>query len=238
MPTKLGEYLILVMSIAFLASCGNALINNDQPNSSVASTQVLESTQAFENESDSNPLLAQTLISNTNYLDPCKSVNPIKLTEQIPYLNIWPGKTKESEVESILGTPDKRSIFRGVKDLVYDDTGLSVDIESGVVTYIVVNPEESNLPITLKEVILRYGCPDLILAVNTTEDQVGYNSVRFIYSTIGMEVSFAGYPTGLGISADDISYFPPATVQEYFEKNSWAGVSWSAQPVELNDAVK
>lgn len=219
------------MAIAFSASCGNALINNDQPNGSA------ELTQAFETEPVSNALLAQTLVSNTNYLDPCKTINPIKLTEQISYQNIWPGKTKESEVESILGTPEERSVFRGVKNLVYGDTGLLVDVENDVVTYIVVNPDK-DLPITLEEVVLRYGCPDLILAVNTTEDQVGYNSIRFIYSTIGMEVSFAGNPTGLASNADNISYFPPASIQGYFEEHSWAGVSWSAQPVEWNDAVK
>jgi hypothetical protein len=221
MPTKLRRYLILVMALAFSGACRN----------------VLMLTPASETQPVSNIFLAQTLVANPNYLDECKTLNPIKLTEQIPYQNILPGKTKESEVESILGMPDERSVFQGEINLVYGDTGLLVDIKNDVVTYIVVNPE-SKLPITLEEDILQYGCPDLFLAVNTMEDQVGYNSIRLIYSTIGLAVSFAGYPTSLGSSADAIPYFPPLTIQEYFETNGWAQMPFSAQPIEWNDAIK
>ena len=199
----------------------------------------MASCQVAVTEPASNASLVQTLVSNPNYVDQCKTLNPSKLTEQISYKNIWPGKTKASEVESILGTPQESSVFQGVTTLVYGATESFVQIENGVVTYIVVDPDtETRFPITFEEVVLRYGCPDLVLAVNTTEDQVGYNSVRFIYSMIGMEVSFAGYPTNLGSSSDNISYFPPVTVQEYFEKNGWAAIRFFTQSVEWTEAVR
>jgi hypothetical protein len=230
MSTKLRKYFILVITITFSASCGNSLINNNQPNSS------MEPTLASETEPVSNALLAQTLVSNTNYLNECKSLNPLKLTEQIPYQNIWPGKTKEAEVESILGVPDKRSVLGDEINLVYG-SDLGVLVKNGIVTSILVYPEDETR-FTLEEVILKYGCPDLVLAVNTTEDQVGYNSIRLIYSKVGLAVSFAHYPANLSDSIDKIWYFPFMTVQEYFEKNGWAGMPGSAQPVEWNDAVK
>ena len=220
---------ICITPFVLMASCTSTISAETEPNNAS------EKTSATKSASVSS--LAQTLVSNTTYLDECKTLNPLKFTEQIPYQNIWPGKTKESEVESILGVPDKRSVFRDVIDLVYGDNGFFVEIQNGSVTYIVV-PVEGASGFTLKEVILKYGCPDLVLAVNTTEDQVGYNSIRLIYSTLGLEVSFAHYPANLSDSADIISYFPSMTVQEYFEKNGWAEMRWSAQPVEWNDAVK
>ncbi|HET9907418.1 MAG TPA: hypothetical protein VFQ23_12270 [Anaerolineales bacterium] len=187
----------------------------------------------------SNAQLAQTLVSNPNYLDQCKSLNPIKLSEQISYKNVWPGKTKASEVESILGTPQEKSSFDGGTNLVYGKSEFFVSVENGLVTYIVVDPNpETNLSITLEEVILRHGCPDVILAFNTTEDQSGYNSVRLIYSTIGMEISFANYPTSLGSSALNTSYFPPMTVQEFFDTYSWTEMRFFTQPVEWSEAIK
>ena len=228
MLTKLRKYFILVITIAFLISCRNALIDNDQPNS--------YSTQASGTEPVSNVFLAQTLVANTNYLDQCKTLNPLKLTEQLPYQKIWPGKTTESEVESILGAPDKKSVFRDEINLVYG-SNLGILVRNGVVESILISPEDESR-LTLEEVILKNGCPDLVLAVNTTEDQVGYNSIRFIYITLGLEVSFAHYPANLNDRVDTIRYFPSMTVQEYFEKNGWAGLRWSAQPIEWNDAVK
>lgn len=225
---QLRKYFILVITITFLSSCRNALIDNNQPNSSMQSTQATETV--------SNVLLAQTLVSNTNYLDHCKTLNPIKLTEQIPYQNIWPGKTKESEVESILGVPDETSVFRDETSLLYG-TDVGVLVKNGVVTSILVSPEDESR-LSLEEVILKYGCPDLILAVNTTEDQVGYTSIRLIYSTVGLAISFAHYPANLSDRVDTIRYFPSMTVQEYFEKNGWAQMPFSAQPLEWNDAVK
>lgn len=192
--------------------------------------------QIIATQSVSNVSIAQTRVSNMSYLDECKTLNPIKLTEQIPYQNIWPGKTKESELESILGAPVKRSVFRDEINLVYG-SNVGLFVQDGIVTYILVSLEDES-QLTVEEVILKYGCPDLVLAVNTTEDQVGYYSIRLLYNTIGMEVSFANYPAALGSSADNISYFPPVTVQEYFENNGWAAMSWSAQPVEWRDAVK
>lgn len=230
MPIKLRKHLILMMAIAFSASCRNVLINSDQPTDSV------EPIQGSATETVSNVLLAQTLVANTNYLEPCKKLNPIKSTEQIPYRNILPGKTKGSEIESILGTPDKRSVFGDEINLVYG-SNVGVFVQDGIVTSILVSLEDES-GLTLEEVIIQYGCPDLILAVNTTVDQVGYNDIRLIYNTLGLAVSFPGYPATLSEHADAIWYFPTMTVQEYFEKNGWAQMRSSAQPVEWNDAVK
>jgi hypothetical protein len=230
MSTKLRIYLLLVIAITFSTSCGYVLANNNQPTSSI------EPIQASATEPLSNTLLAQTLVSQPDYLGRCETMNPAKLTEQIPYQNIWPGLTKESEVQAILGMPDKRSVFRDEINLVYgNDIGILV--KDNVVTTILVSPD-ADVRFRLEEVIIKYGCPDLILAVNTTEDQVGYNSIRFIYSTIGLAISFAEYPANLSDGVDKTWYFPPMTVQEYFEKNGWARRRSSAQPLEWNEAVK
>ena len=213
-----------------MASCARSAGEETQINKTPAQSQIIAT------ESVSIVSLAQTSVSNTNYLSECKTINPAKLTEQIPYRNILPGKTKESEVESILGMPDKRSVFRDEINLVYG-SDVGVLVINNIVTPILVSSKDESKS-TLEEAILKYGCPDIVLAVNTTEDQVGYNSIRLIYSMLGLTVSFAHYPANLGDSLDKIWYFPSMTIQEYFEKNSWAEVSSSAKPVEWNDAVK
>ena len=220
---------ICIFAFVLMASCTSIISPETEPNNVSDRVSVTESALVVSR--------ALTLVSNTNYLDECKTLNPLKLTEQIPYQNIWPGKTKESEVESILGVPDKRSVLVGDEiNLVYS-SDLGVLVKNDIVTSILVYPEDETR-FTLEEVILKYGCPDLVLAVNTTEDQVGYDSIRLIFSKVGLAVSFAHYPANLSDSIDKIWYFPSMTVQKYFEKNGWAGMPRSAQPVEWNDAVK
>ena len=210
---------ICIITFVVMASCTSIVNPETEPNNNLDQVS-----------------LAQTLVSNSNYLDECKTLNPLKLTEQISYQSILPGKTKEAEVESILGVPDKRSVFRDEINLVYG-SDLGILVQNDVVTTILVSLQDET-GYTLEEVILKYGCPDLVLAVNTTVDQVGYNDIRLIYSMLGLAVSFPGYPANLSTRADAIWYFPMMTVQEYFEKNGWAQMRPSAQPVEWNDAVK
>jgi hypothetical protein len=219
---------ICIITFVIMASCTSIVNPETGPNNSSDQVSVTESASVIS--------LAQTLVSNTNYLDECKTLNHLKLTEQIPYQNIWPGKTKESEVESILGIPDKRSVLRDEINWVYG-SNVGLIVQDGIVTSILVSLEDESW-LTLEEVILKYGCPNLIMAVNTTVDQVGYNDIRLIYSRLGLAVSFPGYPANLSTRADAIWYFPMMTVQEYFEKNGWARMPWSAQPIEWEDAVK
>ena len=219
---------ICIITIVAMTSCTSIGNPENEPNNASDQLSVTESASVVS--------LAQTLVSNTNYLNECKTLNPLKLTEQILHRNIWPGKTKESEVESILGIPDKRSVFRDEINLVYG-SNVGLFVQDGIVTSILVSLENESW-LTLEEVILKYGCPNLILAVNTTVDQVGYNDIRLIYSMLGLAVSFPGYPANLSTRADAIWYFPMMTVQEYFEKNGWARMPWSAQPIEWEEAVK
>jgi len=230
MPTKIKKHFISVVIITLLASCGRVTIENTQVNNSTSPAQVSET------EAVSIVSIAQTSVSNTNYLHECKAINPEKTMGQVPYLGILPGKTKESELESLLGIPDKTSVFEGVTNLVYGDTGLLV--EKGVVKYVVVSMAKTS-GFTLKQLVLRYGCPDLVFAVNTTEDQVGYTGTRFIYYDIGIEFSFMVYPTNLNDTPSSVSYFSPMDLQEYLEKNGWTIMGTRfGKPVKWTEAVR
>lgn len=230
MPTKTIKIYVSIAIIVLLASCIRNTIEEGQPNKIPTSTQVTET------EPVSVVSLAQTSVSDVNYLRECKTINPTKLTEQIPYENIWPGETKESELESLLGTPDKIFTLKGITNLVYDDTGLL--IENGIVTD-VRTPIDEKSELTLERLVLTYGCPDIVFAVNTTEDQIGYTSTLFIYHNIGVEIRFFNYPSDLADIPTSISYSRPMDLQEYLQENGWTVMSvQSGKPIEWSDAVK
>src|SRR6266540_1071453 len=126
MPNKTIITYIFILLNVLLVSCGQTKLENIQPNTAMVPSEVSE-TQAVSVVS-----LVQTSVSNTNYLDECKTINPAKFTDQIPYQGIWPGKTKESELEPLLGAPDKVSVFKDKANWVYGDVGFL--IEKGIVT--------------------------------------------------------------------------------------------------------
>lgn len=230
MPNKTIITSIFIALSILLASCGQTKIGNVQPNATMLPSPVSET------EAASVTSLVQTSVSNMNYLKECKTINHNKFTEQIPYQDILPGKTNESELETLLGAPDKVSKIKDRTNWVYGNVGLL--IEKGTVTYVLV-PVEQTSELTLEQLVLKYGCPDLILAVNSTEDQVGYGGVRFIYHFAGMEVDFAKYPVSLSDKPATISYFPSMDLQEYLNKNSWGTMTiQSGKPVEWTEAVK
>lgn len=180
--------------------------------------------------------LTLTSVSNPKYLSKCKNLNPVDSEKQISYQNIWPGKTRESDLELILGSPDEKYTFSGTTDWVYDNVSFS--IEGDMVTEVLISVE-TETDLTLMEIILEYGCPNIIFAVNTTEDQAGYTDTRFVYHNIGAEFSFRNYPTSLNNTPSHIKYFQPMNLEEYLETNEWTALdTYLGKPIEWNDAVK
>lgn len=230
MPRKIIILNISVAITLLLASCARTTIENIQPDKTPAPSEVSATKSA------SVPSLAQTLISNSNYLRECKTINRSKLTEQIPYKDIWPGKTRESQLVALLGAPDEAFTIKGVTNWVYGGMGLF--IEEGVVTEVLVQVDQQS-GLTLEQLVLKYGCPDIVFAINTTEDQVGYTGTRFIYYGIGIEFYFMNYPVKLADVPDNIAYFQPMGLQEYLKKNGWTvmGIQ-SGRPIEWTEALK
>lgn len=230
MPTKTIKIYVSIAIIVLLASCIRNTIEEGQPNKIPTSTQVTET------EPVSVVSLAQTSVSDVNYLRECKTINPTKLTEQIPYENIWPGETKESELESLLGTPDETFTIKGVTNWVYGDMGLF--IEKGIVTDVLA-PVDNESRLTLEQLILTYGCPDIVFAVNTTEDQIGYTGTRLTYHNIGVVIQFSNLPVSLTDIPVYIQYFQPMGLQEYLEKSGGTTMGLQfGKPIEWSEAVK
>ncbi len=225
MSNKMIKIFLCVAVTVLLTSCAGTMVEENLPTSN----------QVVETETPSIALAAQTLTSNVNYLGECKFINSSKLKVQISFQNIWPGTTKESEIEALMGAPDTTYIIKGVTNLVYGDIGLLV--EDHIVTYVLA-PIDENSGLTLRQVVLTYGCPDIIFAINTTEDQTGYAGTLFIYHNIGIEFSFLNYPATLSELPDNASYFQPMSFQEYLQESSWnvIGIPFG-KPVEWNEAV-
>ena len=101
MPSKFTKFSMSIVIVFLLVSCMGNAVEESQSNKTPIPTRIPGT------EPVSIVWLAQTSVSNANYLGECKSINPSKLMEQIPYQNIWPGETKKSELEILLGTPDE-----------------------------------------------------------------------------------------------------------------------------------
>lgn len=214
--------------VVLTTSCSRIAVKETEPNTTPSPKSV---TQSVSVES-----LVKTAVSNPNYLRECKDLNPVDSEEQISYRNIWPGKTKASELELILGSPDEKYTFSGTTDWVYDDISLS--IEGDIVTEVLISVD-TGTDLTLMEIILEYGCPNIIFAVNTTEDQFGYTDTRFVYHNIGAEFSFRRYPASLNDTPSHVKYFRPMNLEEYLETNEWTALdTYLGKPIEWNDAIE
>ena len=124
----------------------------------------------------------------------CLSTNPERLTEQVAYQGILPGKTTEEEVIDILGVP--RDTFPspdGLFLLEYDR--FEVALDQGIVSEIV----DYNTNISVEGLVEKYGCPDLILTSYSDENAL---ITRFVFIKGG--VFFSTFDTP--VSQDSILY--------------------------------
>ena len=230
MPARARTIILSFLLIVFIISCRRNENERIQPTSTFAVTPVSTSPPV------SIQLFAEDLASDVNYLTECRLINSTRTTEQIAYKNVLPGKTTETELRLLFGTPDKTSVMKGVTDWVYGNIGLTS--ENGVITYILV-PFEGSPDLTLKWFVLTYGCPDFIFAVNTSSIPGNFDDTLFVYHHAGFEIQFGSYPAAISDVPVNISYFQPAGIQEYIDENGWAVLGLGfGKPVVWTDAVK
>ena len=186
--------------------------------------------------------MVQTVVANESYLHECRAINPEKAVEQVSYMGVTPGKTKDSELETILGTPDQKVTSSTAIDWIYGDTGVFIEkgiVKRIIISYVFIPAEEASSEFRLDQLIRNYGCPDILFAVNATEDQVGYTNTRFIYPTIGIEIDYAAFPASSTELPSNVVYFQPTNVQEYLGQFAAPFfVSNTSKLIEWDEAVE
>jgi hypothetical protein len=150
----------------------------------------------------------ETLITGPNYMSGCLAINPVRYTKQEGYLNIMPGVTLSDDLERLVGTPDvKRTDAQR-----FDNLSMMIRIDPA--THIVIEiriDQHANFP-SLMEIIQKYGCPDVIYAINNSMDGPRgiFGATDFVYfKQVGISFRFWRYPVRFEDKPRGIDYFLP-----------------------------
>lgn len=163
-------------------------------------------------------------ISSSDYNKGCPYTDSTVSNFQIDFMNIYPGRSSISEVKEILGQP-KDEIVGGLEtNLLYDNVEeifLSIIVVNGIVDRINVDNINMIYP-SLKDIVENYGCPDIILAIDTSEHSSGnYNAVIFCYPEIGVEFWFDFDNINLKSIPTKIGYIKQVELVKYIESFSY-----------------
>jgi hypothetical protein len=187
-------------------------------------------------------------VSNPDYLKNCKTQYPFVSNQQIGFRDIYPGKTTPDEVLENLGQPIvERSTVDGHNDWLYYDDNLTFSyhilIKENLVDSATVVTDKSLL-LPAKDILLKYGCPDLIIATELDPapfaETPNYNTTFFIYHTLGIQIRFEGYPILSSYSASTINYVKPLSLRDFLVNDYENGflVDSFSVPVSLEEAIK
>ena len=180
-------------------------------------------------------------VSNPEYNKECKNLNLPKYQGQLDFLGIYPGESTENFVKITVGDPTKVFSSGDEVSWYYDsreEMYFSVIFVSKIVKRINVDNMSKNDP-SLFSIIEKYGCPNIIILLNTSEDQVGSNRIVFTYSEIGVEFWYEGIHVGFTSVPREITYFKPTTLAVYvqnLEHFLFFGSSFM-EPIDWNEVV-
>jgi hypothetical protein len=98
---------------------------------------------------------------------------------------------------------------------------------------------DKDLLIPFQDFLNRFGCPDLIVAVELEAQSLpahNYNTTFMIYPQLGMEIRFEGFPISYLSPASIVAFTKPRTLEEYL-RTDYDWVSEAASPVTLAEVI-
>ena len=93
----------------------------------------------------------------------------------------------------------------------------------------------------MKDIILKYGCPDLIFAIDSSIDQPSgtYNWTKFIYLGDGLEFLFKSFPVLLSDIPKSVTFFKPQSLESYMKLSNYTNFDLKeGKPVSWRETVK
>jgi len=150
-------------------------------------------------------------VVDPNYMKGCREINSSDSERQVSYKGIIPGSATSIEVKNQVGDPLKKSSL--IDQWIYD--GFSIVFENEIVTSIYIQVD-SEFNSTLFDIIIKYGCPDVIFAYDVREEKAGVlGEVSFVYYRIGANFRILNYPVNLLDKAEFVEFFPARSLDEY-----------------------
>lgn len=193
------------------------------------------------------------IVSDPDYLKDCRRQYPSAPDQQIGFRDIYPGKTTADQVRENLGDPTRRD---GEIWVYYDgDFGYYyISFEDNLVDWVSVGVDligsGDEVPLPLKnnllhpkELLIKYGCPDLIIAMELDPPPFAeipnYNTTFFEYHRIGIEVRFDGYPILYSDVPSNITFFEPVSLRDFlYQSGDGLLESNFSSPVFLEEAIR
>lgn len=232
---------LLILFILFLAACG---AEQDLPLSPPTATStvietLVSATPMLTNTPILSPaILARTLVADSEYMRDCKAINSSHQEGQLDYHRVLPGKSTNEDVLNLMNKPTENNYFHETIEMVY--RGFNVYIENDVVDSIYVY-EDPHLLVSLERLILEYGCPDLIYAIDSSIDQPGgnYSVTELIYLNNGIEFLFSSFPVSLTETPYMIDFFKPQPLEKYLIRSNFIneGIE-NSKPMLWDEAVR
>ncbi len=152
-----------------------------------------------------------TLIASPDYMGECRKINPSNYGQQVDFRGVFAGQTTLEEVLESFGEPQKKSAslntwYYNSFEVVFDQS-LAQIIFAG----------EDFTKISLLQYVKKYGCPSLIVGLDSWEVPVGnYQHFSIVYLDEGIVLTFVAKPN-LADFPIQIMFFPPSTFDDYFE---------------------
>jgi len=175
----------------------------------------------------------ETLQADPSYMAECKKINRDIVDEQASYKGIYPGRTTQDEVRNVFGKPLR---VPQIKEIIWEYGDRSVVFDKSKVSKLYVFGDNAT---TLKDLILQYGCPDGIYALDTSVHAYGdYSRLVFFYHRIGFQFSIGHNPAKLNDTVDQMTYFMPGTLDDYKNTFRFFSVPNSIKLMTWDEALR
>ena len=175
----------------------------------------------------------ETLRASPNYMAGCEKINLNSTKMQAGYKDIYPGYTTKDEVEDLLGKPIRTN---EINSTTWEYDNLAVTFDGLIVNELFVAGDSVT---GLKDMILKYGCPDAIYALDINEEHRGeYSRLLFIYPGIGFDFTVDIIPADLNGRINDMSYFKPGTLAYYSDLIHTLDITDTSKLMTWDEAVQ
>lgn len=163
------------------------------------------------------------VIYDSSYLQDCRLQYPTKNDRQVGFRNMYPGVTTVPDMITQFGQSYRYSEYDQRDYYVYinKEAGYvyGFSAKNNIIEDISIDDPEIVVP--LKDILNKYGCPDLIGAESREDDTIGapiiFNGVSFTYLNAGLLIRFDGYPIEYTSIPDVFAFMNPVYLKEKTE---------------------
>lgn len=175
------------------------------------------------------------IVNNSTYLLDCKNIYNIKNQSQICFNNLCPGLINQDQILDLYQTPLSQYSYIGETYLRYPDFGVQIT-DNNLHSVDIFN--DKDLFKSFNEQLSMYGCPDLMIAIDSSEEPNGdYFRLGVFYTKSGLEFIFSKIPIELVDSPEEVVLFTPIDVKDFYTAFPYFDDISSSKIINWKDAV-